>query len=192
MRYREQLVEVVRGQSWLMEALRAARSVALPEWAIAAGAIRNTVWDVLHGFEPPTALNDVDVLFYDPTLSVDEKATEAKLRQLVPTIEWESKNQASIHEWYKRKLDVEIEPYASVEAGIAGFVEVATAVGVRLEDDDSITVIAPFGLDDLFELRLTVNETSPDPWYFNTRLEAKGWTSHWPRLVVEDQPQPSS
>jgi hypothetical protein len=37
--------------------------VDLPDWFVGAGAIRNTVWDYLHGYTVPTPLADVDVAF---------------------------------------------------------------------------------------------------------------------------------
>jgi uncharacterized protein len=49
-----------------------------------------------------------------------------------------------------------------------------------------MTVIAPFGLDDLFGLRLRVNERSHDPEYFDERVNSKGWLDRWPRLTVGD------
>ena len=45
-----------------MKQLRAARSLGLPDWCIAAGFVRNRVWDHLHGIAPPTPLADIDVL----------------------------------------------------------------------------------------------------------------------------------
>ena len=166
-----------------MEILRAARAVDPLNWAVSAGVVRTLVWDHLHGFESPSRLNDVDVLFFDPARPSEADIEEA-LRARAPDYEWEAKNQAFIHEWYARKLGVEIAPYESTEAGIAGFVETATAVGLRLEPDDSLTVIAPYGLDDLFELRLRPNLDAPDPSYFEKRVTAKKWVEQWPQLTL--------
>ena len=58
----------------------------------------------------------------------------------------------------------------------------AFGVGVRLEDDDRITVAAPFGLEDVFAMVIR-----PNP----NRGLAKGWdrvvasaTARWPELTV--------
>lgn len=181
--YGARLSELVRGSQWLMEILRAARVLDLPDWAVAAGVVRTLVWDHLHGFDSPSVMNDVDVLFFSAT-RVDEKAAEQQLTELAPTFEWEAKNQAFIHEWYDRKLGVSVSPYRSTTEGIAGFVETATAVGLRLETDDSLTVIAPHGLADLFELKLRCNVGAPEPEYFQKRVTAKRWLERWPRLEV--------
>ena len=48
-----------------MEQLRAARALALPDWCIAAGFVRNRVWDHLHGIVPARLPADIDVIYYD-------------------------------------------------------------------------------------------------------------------------------
>jgi hypothetical protein len=48
-----------------MEQLRAARALSLPDWCIAAGFVRNRVWDHLHGISPARLPVDIDVLYYD-------------------------------------------------------------------------------------------------------------------------------
>ncbi|MBL0408362.1 nucleotidyltransferase family protein [Microvirga aerilata] len=62
-------------------------SLGLPDCWIGAGFIRNTVWDVLHGHEIDiTRLNDVDVVFLDP--SNPQKGgmllSRTRLRRLLP------------------------------------------------------------------------------------------------------------
>src|SRR5215831_301558 len=61
------LVEMVRSSSMLMSALNAARVVDPPDWLIGAGAIRDLVWDRLHGVQKPARPKDVDLVFFDPT-----------------------------------------------------------------------------------------------------------------------------
>ncbi|MGD9885270.1 MAG: nucleotidyltransferase family protein [Reyranella sp.] len=40
--------------------LRAVRELALPDWCIAAGFVRNRVWDHLHGIVPAREPVDID------------------------------------------------------------------------------------------------------------------------------------
>ena len=63
-----------------MKQLRAARTLGLPDWCIAAGFVRNRVWDHMHGIAPPRPPADIDVLYYDARdLSKEtEQALEAK------------------------------------------------------------------------------------------------------------------
>ena len=75
-----QLVAIVRGSAWFMRALEAVRALHLKSWCIGAGAVRNLVWDHLHGFGQPTALSDVDVAYFDADdLRPD---TQARLQDL--------------------------------------------------------------------------------------------------------------
>ena len=60
------------------------------------------------------------------------------------------------------------------------------AVGLRLEADDALTVLAPFGLDDLFSFRIT-----PNLALANRRThEAKGARARrvWPEVTVVPWP----
>lgn len=47
-----------------MQALRIAASYNLPDWWLAAGFVRNLVWDQLHGYAQPTPLNDLDLIYF--------------------------------------------------------------------------------------------------------------------------------
>ena len=93
----------------LVEALRAARDVAAPDWLINAGAIRDAVWDDLHG-RPLTALpRDIDVGFFDPDDLTPERdrAVEAALHARAPQLPWDAKNQAAVHLWYPQRFGVD-------------------------------------------------------------------------------------
>ncbi len=41
--YEAKLIQIIRQQGWLMGALKNVRDLKLPDWYIAAGAIRNTI-----------------------------------------------------------------------------------------------------------------------------------------------------
>ena len=56
--YGKKLISIVRTQDWLMGVLKEVRSLELPDWYIAAGAIRNTVWNNLHNYPKDIKLNE--------------------------------------------------------------------------------------------------------------------------------------
>ena len=66
---REQLITLAQRTPWFMRSLKVTRSVFAGErceWCIGAGAVRNLVWDALHGYNTPSAPADIDVaLIYD-------------------------------------------------------------------------------------------------------------------------------
>ena len=121
------LSEIVRRAPHLMRALRAARDVDPPDWLIAAGAIRDVVWDELHG-RPPTAVpRDIDLGFFDAAdlSAASERAIDARLRARVPDLAWDVRNQAGAHLWYPEVFGIEVAPFASCAeavstSGIAG------------------------------------------------------------------------
>jgi hypothetical protein len=49
----------------LLDDLRLVRSLQLPQCYIAAGYIRNYVWDRLHGYPGRGRHNDIDVVYFD-------------------------------------------------------------------------------------------------------------------------------
>jgi len=184
---RDTLATIVAATPWLMRALRAVRSLALPgSGCIGAGAVRSTVWDSLHGLSSPAPLADVDVAYFDPSdLSPEAEAThQRRLTGLVPELHWEVVNQAAVHLWYERTFGRSVPPLDSLEEGIASWPETATAVAVRLDDRDQVQVLAPLGLIDLFECIVRRNPTRVDEGTFRARVEAKRYAERWPRVRV--------
>src|SRR6266540_1674593 len=101
----ERLTEIIRSSSWFMELLLAARDVQPPDWLLGGGALRDLVWDRLHGRAQPTPGRDAEV----------ERALSARL----PGVPWDAKNQAAVHRCYPRVFGFEVEPLASTADGVA-------------------------------------------------------------------------
>ena len=174
----------------LMRALHAARAVDPPDWLIGAGVIRNLVWDRLHSLERLTSLKDVDLVFFDSTSLEREREEEvqAALAASAPDIPWDAKNQAAVHLWYPDVFGVAVEPLTSSADAVATWPETATSIAVRLLPDETLRVVAPFGLDDLFGLvcrrsprRVTVEE-------YRHRVHSKRIKARWPRVSIVDTP----
>jgi len=67
------------------------------------------------------------------------------------------------------------------------WLETVTAVGVRLEADDSLTVIAPLGTDDLLGLRCqptAFGRTRREE--YEARIASKRWHELWPKVRFLD------
>ena len=165
-----------------MAVLCAVRALALPDWAVGAGFVRNAVWDYLHGFAQPTPLADVDVLYFDPADPSIERewALENQLAAVMPGVPWSVRNQARMH---LRNGDA---PYADTEDALRYWLESATCVALRLEPDDRLTVIAPYGLSDLLALRSGPTQSGRARYAaYIARMRQKDWPSRWPRVRVE-------
>jgi hypothetical protein len=178
--------DIVRTTPWLMDVLRAAREVDAPDWLVGAGAMRNAVWDRLHGYPAPTALADVDVGFFDPADVTPERdrAVEDALRARLGGVPWQAKNQAAVHLWYESRFGYAVEPLSSSADAVGTFPETATAVAVRLWPDDGLTVVAPCGLDDLLGLVHRHNPRRASVEIYERRLTEKRIAERWPRVTI--------
>ncbi|RON17393.1 nucleotidyltransferase family protein [Pseudomonas frederiksbergensis] len=163
--------------------LQLVHSLGLPDCWVGAGFVRNAVWDYLHGRYPSPISSDVDVIWFDPCHCTpsDDRALEAALRDLDPTVLWSVKNQARMHVQNGDK------PYISTTDAMRYWPETATAIAVRLREGNTCEVSAPLGLDDLFNLiiRPTWRFTEEKKAMYQERLQSKGWTTAWPLLRQE-------
>jgi uncharacterized protein len=180
----EKLIRIMQTDDNLMRDLNLVRQLSLPDWCIAAGYVRNYVWDYLHSYTSRTPLNDVDVLYYDPNdlREESEKKYETILKNNLQEYNWSCKNQARMH---VRNHD---KPYISVVDAMKRWPETVTAVGIRLDKNMNIEIVAPHGLEDLFELVIRRSPYYKDKHYFYTRIQSKKWLETWPRLqLIEDE-----
>lgn len=174
------LERLLRDDASFMRALAALACLELPDAWIAAGAIRNLVWDRLHGLRHDPFAQDTDLVYFDTARgSADEARIESQLASLYPHRHWSVRNQARMH------LRNEDAPYADTRDAMRHWVETATAIAARLDDAGGIEIAAPFGLADVFGLvvRPTPHMTFK-PGMFDQRARKKAWTRRWPRLVV--------
>ena len=163
-----------------MDVLGTVRSLRLPDWAIGAGFVRALVWDRMSG-QSRTRLEDVDVLYFDPKdLSKDrEKELRQKLLNERPKVPWSVKNQARMHTRNRTAA------YRGTEDAMRFWLETPTAVAVRLDADDRFTVLAPYGLDDLFRMIIRPTPKARERMeQFERRLSQKPWLRIWPDLKV--------
>ncbi len=122
------------------------------------------------------------MLYYEPSdlAKETEQAFEARLTGLLPA-PWQVRNQARMHVWKN------LPPHASTSDSMTYWLETVTAVGVRLENDNSLTVVAPLGTDDLLGLccRPTAfGRTRRDE--YEARIASKQWRVLWPKVRFLD------
>ena len=178
----EGILKVIEGDTWMMEVLRAARSVNLPDWMIGAGFVRNKIWDYLHGYERrevPTS--DIDLIYYDPNNL--EEAKEKEIDGILKwklNANWSTKNQARMHGNHNKR-----EPYKNSFEALSEWVETPTCVAVKLEGDGKLTLLAPHGIDDLVNLIVRPTPAFKDKLEtFWGRVNGKEWQKKWPRLKI--------
>ncbi|WP_218921030.1 nucleotidyltransferase family protein [Massilia putida] len=168
-----------------MRVLRIVRDLGLPDCWVAAGFVRNRVWDHAHRRASSPLPQDIDVIWFDPAACGAERdaALETALRDRDGTSAWSVKNQARMH---ARNGD---RPYRSAVDAMRHWPETATAVAVRLAARGEIEVAAPLGLDDLFGLivRPTRRFLGEKHAVYLDRIRSKNWERDWPGLKIETQ-----
>ncbi len=180
----EEIILLIKEDEWMMEILTMAKSLNLPDWWVCAGFVRSKIWDVLHGFEERTPIPDIDVIYFD-TSNIDEgeeKKVEERLRIINAHIPWSVKNEARMH------VVNDIPPYTSSVDAISKFPETATALGIKLDENDEVILTAPCGIEDVLKMQL-----KPSPYFLETkelaaiyedRVIQKNWKATWEKITI--------
>lgn len=179
---------ILRATPDLMHVLETARGLDLPDWMIFSGAIYQPVLNHLTGRAPGYGIKDYDLGYFDAS-DISYEAEDGVIRRVAAAFEppfkemVEVRNQARVHVWFEGKFKEAYAPLTSTSEALTRFTSTVFAVGARLEPDGSMTIAAPFGLEDLFALRLRKNPTREAVGYRRTAEAAK---ARWPELTIED------
>ena len=180
------LEAIVRSGPRLMEVLETARQLDLPDWIIFSGAVYQRVLNHLTGRDLDYGIKDYDLGYYDPA-DISYEAEDVVIRRVAAAFEpplrelVEVRNQARVHLWFEGKFGEPYSPLSCTAEALQRFTSVTFSVGVRLEADGRLTVEAPFGLEDLFALRLRPNPTRKTAGFARTAAAA---VARWPELTV--------
>lgn len=180
------LVEIVRSDRDLMHVLTTVAGLGLGDWRVFSGAVYQTVWNALAGRPTGHGRKDYDVGYFDPDTSWD--AEDVVIRRVAAAFEApfrdqvEVRNQARVHLWFRDRFGEEFEPLPDTDTALERFVAPAFAVGVRMEPQGAISVVAPFGLEDVFDRVIRPNPLRP---------RAQGWDrivesarTRWPEVTI--------
>lgn len=185
-----EVLRLVRATPWFMQALQAVAALQLPQpWCIGAGALRNLVWDALHGHATPSALADVDLAHFDPhdLRPQADQQLQARLLQRCPQLPWEVTNQAAVHLWFEAHFGHAVAPLTSLADAVATWPEYTTAVAVTMDGQGRLTLIAPHGVHDLLAMRVRHNPLRASHATFVQRTLQKRYAERWPRVTVDLQ-----
>lgn len=183
----EKLEAILRADGAVWPAIEGARDLDLPDWMIVSGAIYNSVWNALTGRAAGNGINDVDLFYFDDT-DLSWEAEDAVIRRGEThfaglNLPVEIRNQARVHVWYPKRFGRSCPVYSSSAHSLGFFASKTHAVGVRLKPDDTLDIVAPFGLDDIFSLRITPNHALDNEE--THLLKGRRAQSVWPEVVLE-------
>jgi hypothetical protein len=91
MSYEQRIIELVKSDELRMRALYAVRTLDLPDWLVAAGFVRNLVWESI--FNKKDRARDIDVIYFCRFDSSQERDIflEKRLHELEPNFLWSVK-----------------------------------------------------------------------------------------------------
>ena len=170
----------------VMIVLKAARDAQLPDWRLFSGAIYQTVWNALTHRPVDYGVKDYDLAYFDLNLSTEtEKETQKRLLAKIPSQlqdQVDIANQARVHLWFEKEFGRPYSALINTDEALERSLFTAHAVGVRLEADDSLSIAAPYGLDDTFDMKLIPN---PDLAVFNAHAVKRNEAiERWPEITV--------
>lgn len=183
------LTAIVRADPGLMHVLTTVRALGLPDWRLVSGAVYQAVWNARTGRPAGYGVKDYDLAYFNAS-DLSYEAEDVVIKRVAAAFDEpfrsqvEVRNQARVHLWFQNRFGEPYAPLHSTDEALGRFVAPTFAVGVRLEADDSLSVAAPFGLDDVFAMTIRPNPNRP---------VARGWAkavdsarARWPELTVID------
>ena len=183
---RQDLLQAIQLNTDLMRILTIICNLGLKDSWLAAGSVRNFIWNLLSDKSPFDHETDVDVIFFDPYISYEETVSlEKKLREDFPQYQWELKNQVYMHQHSPHTA-----PYTSSRDAMSKYPERCTAIGLRLNEDSTLELFAPYGLEDILKFQV-----HPTPHFlenedrmklYQTRLSKKNWQEKWKNLTFSN------
>ena len=177
---------IVRSDPDLMQLLVRVRGVGLPQWRLVAGCLYQTVWNVLSGHDRGTGIKDYDIIYFDDS-DLSWAAEDRVIRRIAAATRGcvgpvEVRNQARVHLWFEGRFGTAYPRLRSADESIRRYASIVHAIGVRLEDDDRLDVVAPFGLHDLFSMVIRPNYVLENA-ISHTR-KAQRAQAIWPEVIV--------
>ena len=182
------LTAILRATPLLMHVLKTARDLALWDWLVFSGAVYQPVLNHLTGRPLDYGIRDYDLAYFDASdLSYEAEdrvirrvraAFDEPLRSMV-----EVRNQARVHLWFEAKFGEAYSPLSCTAEALERFTSATFAIGARLEPDDRLHIEAPFGLSDLFTLRLRPNPRRRTAGFARA---CDNVLRRWPELTVEN------
>jgi uncharacterized protein len=183
----ERLAAIVRAAPSLMRVLLTVRALDLPDWLVMSGAVYQRVLNALTKRPPDYGVRDYDLGYFD-ALDISWEAEDAVIRRVAAAFDEplrsavEVCNQARVHVWFEGYFGEPYTPLSWTAEALERFVSPMFAISVRLMRDDRLHITAPFGLADLFALRLRPN---PRRFSANFSQVVAGVTRRWPEVAVE-------
>ena len=179
----EAIVEQIQVDPEMMTVLAIIRDLNLADAWLAAGAVRNFIWNQLSGKPGFDATTDLDLVFEDPTISYEEtQQIEQELKKTYPQYALGSENQVYMHQHSPGTA-----PYHSACDAVSKYPEQCTALAVRLRKEGQLELFLLMGQRISKTSSFSRLRIFSQPRAFNGLYRAdekENWQSKWPPLEV--------
>jgi uncharacterized protein len=164
--------------------LERARDFDLPDWWLVSGVLYNSIWNKLTGKPSGHGIKDADLFYFDES-DISYEAEDAIIQRGKAVFEnvavpVEIRNQARVHLWFEDRFGAAYPKLNSGSDAIKLFASKTHSVGVRLEPEDSLILLAPFGLNDIFSFRIAPNQALDNRAAHHSKAERQ--MKLWPEL----------
>ena len=189
--FRQRLTAILRATPPLMRVLTVARRLCLSDWLMFSGAVYQPVLNHLTGRPRNHGIKDYDLAYFDAS-DLSYEAEDAVIRRVRAAFDEplrsmvEVRNQARVRLWFETKFGEYYTPLSCTAGALERFASPMFAIGIRLEPDDRLHIEAPFGLADLFALRLRPNPRRKTLHFARTSADIR---RRWPEVVIENEPR---
>ena len=183
----DRLEDILRAAPGLMHVLDVARTLDLPDWLVFSGAVYQPVLNHLTGRPADYGIKDYDLGYFDPgdtSYAAEDRIIRQVAEAFTPPFRAlvEVRNQARVHLWFKDRFGEAYGPLGSTSEALTRFTSATFAVGAKLGADDRMTIVAPFGLEDLFALRIRPNPLRLNAGYARTLATTQ---ARWPEIIAQ-------
>ena len=184
---RKRFATIIRADPGLMLLLERLRALDLPQWRLVAGCLYQTVWNTLTDRPRGAGIKDYDVIYHDAT-DLSWEAEDIVIRRVAAATQdcvgpVQVRNQARVHLWFADRFGCNYPQLSCADESLRYYASLVHAVGVRMTADGRLDVAAPFGLDDVFSMRIRPNRALDNSAsHADKAARAK---DIWPQVVIE-------
>ncbi len=182
--------DCLRSNPELMEVLAAIRACALPQGAVFAGAVYQTIWNVRLGLNATQGVRDYDVIYFDDDLSweAENEAIERLANRLSESLRGkvEVRNQARVHLWFGPRFGYDYPPLVSADDALNRALATVHAVSVSMGAQGDLQLAAPLGFGDIDAMVFRAGPGAVDLAAFE--LKARQTLARWPQAIFDPRP----
>lgn len=162
------------------------RDCGLPDAWLTSGAVYGTVWNTLTGKPHRYGIKDYDLIYFDGadvSWNGEDVQVQRVARLMKPLgLSVELRNQARVHLWFEKRFGSKYPKLSNATESLNYYASKTHSVAVRLTNG-SIEVSAPFGLDNVFDMRIVPNLVLNNQATYEEKSDRA--KRNWPDIVIE-------